>query len=198
MTPKPPDAVSRLRHAFPRRLASRVDAILAGLSLDSLQTSPDDIGPVRFGGDHLNIPFRVYCSAPHAERTKGVADPQSIILACIYSRHHDGFVRERYLLDLLASREAWIPPFVLQLVGEYVLEIVQLIAERVDALRNESYAQFASENSAFLALIRQRVVSYWNCYYRSQFPRLTAYPAFTLLDALGLWGDHGARLIAAR
>ena len=72
---------------------------------------------------------------------------QKEILSSLYTRHHDGFVRERHLRQLLGVDEPWLPPFVIRLLGEYVVEICELIADRVGAMPRETYAKFAMEKS---------------------------------------------------
>ena len=77
----------------------------------------------------------------------------------------------RHLRRLFPSADAWVAPFVVQLLGEYVLEIVQLLAAHLDDLKAEPYKQFIVENPGFLSLTKQRMISYWDCYYRRQYPR---------------------------
>lgn len=60
----------------------------------------------------------------------------------------------------------WVPPFVIQLLGEYVIEIQSLIHKNIDVIMNPIYAQFINDNSEFISLTRQRIISYWNCYHR--------------------------------
>ena len=74
----------------------------------------------------------------------------------------------------------------MQLLGEYVVEIAHVI---VTALRDgyvAGLAQFVIDNPLFMATTRRRVVSYWNCYYRRQFPSLHDYPAHIALESIHL------------
>ena len=103
------------------------------------------------------------------------------------SRHHDGFVRQDSVARLLRIADDWTIPFVVHVIGEYVVEIVAVIAEELgdgDA-RLAGYRAFARENRAFVSLIRERAVSYWNCNYRAGWPTFDDYPARALLDRLG-------------
>jgi hypothetical protein len=120
---------------------------------------------------------------------------QETILRCLYTRHHDGFVRQRAVEGLLQAKQPWVVPFVVRLVGEYVLEIVETIAAGLDlsdAGTRQLYGEFVATNPAFMMLTRQRATSYWSVYYRDRFPVLRptgsdlweTYPAFTLLDRL--------------
>ena len=117
---------------------------------------------------------------------------QKEILSSLYTRHHDGFVRERHLRQLLGVDEPWLPPFVIRLLGEYVVEICELIADRVGAMPRDTYAKFAMENPDYIGLTRRRVVSYWACYYRAM--PIEQYPAYRAMSSLGLWTGSEARL----
>jgi hypothetical protein len=76
------------------------------------------------------------------------------------------FARKR-LTRIIASNRIWTPPFVVQLVGEYVAEIIRVVHQNLGNLDASLYRQFLRANPQFLAITEQRVISYWNCYYRS-------------------------------
>lgn len=75
----------------------------------------------------------------------------------------------------------------LQLVGEYVCEIIQRLLHHLPDIDRELIARFAADNSPFIALTQRRVISYWDVYYRSRFPRFTDYPGFQIMNAFHLW-----------
>lgn len=93
------------------------------------------------------------------------------------SRNHDGFVRQEYLSRIVASNYTWVPPFVIQLLGEYVVEILRVIEANLGNLDRALYTQFLRANRNFLALTEQRIFSYWDCYYRFSC-RKEDYPGF--------------------
>jgi hypothetical protein len=82
------------------------------------------------------------------------------------TRYHDGFVRQKHLERIIGSENIWIPPFVIQLVGEYVIEILQVVDHNLSNLNVSIYEQFIWWNPEFMALTERRVASYWNEYYR--------------------------------
>lgn len=180
------EARLRIRHAFPAVVWPDVD--VACLYLDPLYegptwlVSPDSINPILVNGEQLNIPYRVYLREPAPAHLSALTDMQQLILSAILSRSSNGFVREKSVGELLRSDEAWIPPFVLQLVGEYVLEIIRVVEEHSEVLKGSQYRRFAIDNPAFFQLLKQRIISYWNCYYRTTFPRLTDYPGFQIAE----------------
>ncbi len=85
-------------------------------------------------------------------------------------------------MRILKSNQGCIPPFVVQLLGEHVIEILQVIDDHREQLDSALYAQFLRANPAFLALTEKRVFSYWDCYYRSK--RKEEYVGFRVLNYL--------------
>jgi hypothetical protein len=98
--------------------------------------------------------------------------------------HCDGFVRQKHVRGLVSRTEPWVAPFVVQLLGEYILEIVETIDEASDGLKTDHFRAFVRQNPAFIQLTLQRATSYWNCYYRRSFPKLEDYPVVRLLRSL--------------
>ena len=87
-----------------------------------------------------------------------------------------------------------------QLVGEYVMEILQSVHDGLSDLsaegstRRHAYGDFLARNPEFFALTEHRAVSYWSCYYRWHIPDFAAYPASPVLDLLrSIASDHTAR-----
>jgi hypothetical protein len=77
-------------------------------------------------------------------------------------------------------------PYVVQLLGEYVVEIASLILGRLTAQSSfgrPEYRDFVAANEAFMQLTEQRAISYWSAYYRQDFSR-TSYPALVALAKL--------------
>lgn len=175
---------TRIRAAFPPGQQADVDRVLEILVPDRHPISPDNIGAVTCGGEPLRIPRRVYLQPP--SQVNGLNDEQRAILWCIYTRHHDGRVREAAVRALMPSALAWTTPFVIQLVGEYVVEIVELIAKHAAYLAEPCHRRFVNENPQFMALTRQRATSYWDCYYRRRWPNKRGYPSIQVLDFLQL------------
>ncbi|MFE3446030.1 hypothetical protein ACFXNW_23630 [Nocardia sp. NPDC059180] len=144
---------------------------------------------VRVEGEDLTIPYRLY-NAELAEDVFGrLSARQTKILHCLYTRHHDGRVRQHHLNRIIEATDPWIVPYVVQLVGEYVLDIVISIQQRLTALDEPgtphrlAYGRFCVANTEFLHLTSQRVSSYWDCYYRDRYLRRD-YPGRLLIDSL--------------
>jgi hypothetical protein len=70
--------------------------------------------------------------------------------------------------------------FVIQLAGEYVVEILNVIYNSLPALDTPIYREFLHNNPTFLGLTGQRIASYWDCYYRGH--RQQEYVGFKILE----------------
>jgi hypothetical protein len=138
---------------------------------------------VAVGGERVAIPYRVHYPELTVEALEPMSDRQQMIASCIFSRHGDGYVRERWIARVLDSTEPWAIPYVLQLLGEYVVEICVLILARAP-LTSPEYQGFVRENGDFVALTEQRAKSYWGAYYRFRYPQRRDYPALVALDRM--------------
>lgn len=108
------------------------------------------------------------------------------------TRNADGRIRQEALRKLLQDDALWTTPYIIQLCGEYVVEIATDILQfltteltKRSKLR-QSYRQFIADNPTFLTLTGQRALSYWNANDRWRFAR-DDYPqlaALRLLDDL--------------
>jgi hypothetical protein len=166
-----------LANAFP--LAIQQDALIAISALSENRfSSPWQTFSLRLGHEVLALLQRIYYVPPVLQTLR--APLQMEILDCLFTRHHDGFVRQNHLGRIIRSRNAWIPYFVVPLAGEYVVEILQVICENLIYLETSIYAGFLRSNPEFLELTEKRVLSYWDCYHRSI--KKQEYPGFLLLD----------------
>lgn len=140
-------------------------------------------------GEPVDVPHRIYSRAPtNGTPLEGSVDATAV--ACLYTRHHDGYVRQRALQHVLRSGEPWTVPFIVQLLGEYVIEICDDIYRFAETeLPNRpghlrAVGAFADENPDFINLTRQRATSYWSCYYRHQHAGWKTYPGLLALKTM--------------
>jgi hypothetical protein len=171
--------LGELAAAFPSSLADDVAAVAAAVP-DATWESASAFGVV-VGTETLAIPYRIYRPEPDLAVERELSPLQQTVLASFYTRHHDGRVRQRRVEAIIASDAEWVVPFVIHLVGEYVIEIVRAIQDALGDLdpadaRREPYRRFVMANPALLDLVAARAMSYWAEYYRGQFPRWDASP----------------------
>ncbi len=179
-TAKTSRSKEELIRSFPLELRVEVRAVLSALPEDR-HSANWRFFTVRCGEEFLSIPYRIYLNPPSLATVRLTA-LQSELLDCLLTRHHDGIVRQKHLERIIRSRNRWVPCFIGALVGEYVVEILRVIQANLPHVDASIYADFARANPDFLELTAKRVISYWDCYYRS-IPK-KEYPGFLIVDFL--------------
>ena len=169
---------------FPPVLHAAARAAAAAAARDEI-APPQGAFHVDVDGETLHIPYRLYYDTARLRRA--LDDAQGVerrILACLGTRHHDGHVRQACLARILDGDEAWLIPYIVQLAGEYVIEIVDDVARWSETRDASALAAFARANPAWLATLSRRVTSYWNCYHRRAYPDRADYPGTRVLSRL--------------
>jgi hypothetical protein len=129
----------------------------------------------------LILPSRVYFQMTNYDAE--LATPaEHLVAACILTRNHDGWSRQRALTTLLRNPQPWISPYILRLSSEYVIEILDLIEDHMDQFSQSDIGTFIRLNPAFYQTMKHRIVSYWDCYYRSRFPKFGQYVGYRLIQ----------------
>lgn len=167
--------------SFPAELRSVASVLLPALT--AREQWPAHQGfVVHVQSEQLSAPYRVYYEPSHLrELIRSSSGEQRTLALCLGTRHWDGFVREECVRELIGVDRPWVVPFAVQLTGEYVVEIVQVIAAGLGRVNEKAYGAFVRENPEFMATTKRRVISYWSCYYRAPFPKLEVYPGFLAL-----------------
>jgi hypothetical protein len=142
---------------------------------------------MELSGEPVYVPYRFHFLAgtdllQNLER-------RSPLARCLLSRSIDGRIRQRALRSILPLQEAWVIPFVVLPLGEYVVEIVEDIRSALPLLDRDAYANFVRENRDVTRLTRAKAMSYWDCYYRHGYPERKNYPAFVVLNQLEQWAS---------
>lgn len=176
-----------LLNAFPAALRQDVVKVIQILALHNhdvliidrqINNVFDLIHPVEqniiLDDESLKIPYRIYFIEPSAIPEKMLTDLQKSILNCIFLRHHNGFVRQRSLEKLIDKADYFVVPFAFQLLGEYVIEILEVLQMHINP-NIDIYAKFINENPKYWRLTESRMISYWNEYYRKPI-----YPNYSL------------------
>lgn len=185
-----------LLNAFPRTLKKDVESVLNILPFEVNNVELSDgqfynvenlIHPdfqiVNLDGEVLKIPYRVYFNEPKIEKEQTLTNRQKSILNCIFLRHHNGYLRQSRL-EKIENNEYWITPFTFQLLGEYVIEIIEVLDNQIDDNKLENYKRFANDNPKYYQQTESRMISYWNEYYRRKFPNLKLYIGRIIFDQL--------------
>ncbi len=109
---------------------------------------------------------RIYFQEPSPELENGLTETQKHIINCIYTRHHNGYVREKRLQKLIGIDHEWILIYKLQLLGEYVIEILFELDKHITNENIHLYKQLTLNNRKYWVQTKSRIISYWNEYYR--------------------------------
>lgn len=142
-----------------------------------------DYFSVSFQSEKLQIPYRLYFQEI---KSVNLNETESVILHCLFTRHHNGFVRQKSLEKIISSKESIITPFVFQLLGEYLIQIIDVVNDNLSEKLTEDMISLAKENPQYLELTKQRMISYWNCYYRGYSSKKADYVGFKVLEKLNL------------
>jgi hypothetical protein len=160
--------VDALKRAFPAAL--RHDLTTASVKVDlNADYPPARPFTAHVAGEVVEIPSRVYFTSLGPVQRNDLTPAERELINLLYTRHHNGFVRESALKCVVQVPRPWVCPFVVHLCGEYVVEILHEIERRLVILDRTMYAEFLANNAVLWSLTKQRVASYWNCYYRQQF-----------------------------
>jgi hypothetical protein len=176
------DRKYQLLKAFPKELEDDLIKVLSIIN----QTSKLDFShsfEVIFYGNKLSIPERIYYNEPSVTEFNSLTKKQQIIVNCLYTRHHNGFVREENLKKIirLCNEHNWIIPYLIRITGEYVMEILQDIKANLEMIDKGLIKDFIAKNPTFYNTTVSRVVSYWNCYYRNKYPNKEDYVGFEII-----------------
>jgi hypothetical protein len=169
-----------LQKAFPSYLKNDAKSVFSSFNIKS-EIKNYQTFSVNLRGEHLQIPYRIYFEKPNDFILNST---RSLMLNCLFTRHYDGFLREKCLRRIIRSDEYWIAPFVFQSLGEYVIQILNVIEENLFPSLVENLSTFVSENPEFFNLTKSRVVSYWNEYYRHNFPKIENYVGYRILSKI--------------
>lgn len=187
----------RLRKSFPKELHSDVNEVLKILPFENNNVKLCDGSfhrvdnlihetelDIELDNETLTIPYRLYFNEPSPELEKTLTNTQQDILNCIYLRHHNGYLREKRLNLISDNSEKWTIPFIIQLIGEYVYELLPIVDKRINKYTLNNYTEFRDENPKYWQQTESRMISYWNEYYRYEFPKLKEYLGFEIINRI--------------
>lgn len=135
----------------------------------------------------IHIPYRIYNPPLSTTKVKTLTLQQQLILFCIFTRHHNGFIRHEMVKNIMQihptlEEDDFIIPYIFLLLGEYVAEICEDLYPYIKANRSV-INNFMQKNTEFSYLTYQRSVSYWNEYYRqSIYKDYRNYPTSKVFD----------------
>lgn len=158
--------------AFPNELESDINSILGIMKLNN-ELHSNSTFEVIVGGEKIHIPERIYHEEPTESEEIKMTAFQRQILNCFFTRHHNGYVRQRRLRSIFdnGNVEKWMIPYILRLTGEYVEGIINDIYLNIDLIDVDNLKDFINNNKYFIKLTEDRIASYWNEYHRWRISR---------------------------
>lgn len=136
--------------------------VTVGVSEDTIQYILDN-KVVRF-------PYRTYFIDISDEVKEILSQRQKMILHCMYSRSCDGFVRQKHIFSLLQmDYEDWAIPYIIKVCDEYVVEILEMTYDILKEQDTERIKSFCLENIVPFCKSYNRMISYWNEFYRYKY-----------------------------
>jgi hypothetical protein len=188
----------RLKNYFPTFLAKDVEKVL------SIMPLTDEIFVESFGKQYkidnaihsenreiklksetIILTGRICFAEPNPELENNLTDTQKQILNCIYTRHFDGYIRERLLKNLLDIDHVWILPFKLELLGEFVIEILFELDKHITDDNIKLYKQLTLDNKKHWTQIKSRMVSWWDADYRHpNYKKLKDYIGYKIIKRI--------------
>ncbi|WP_430426976.1 hypothetical protein [Parasphingorhabdus sp.] len=171
-----------LARAFPSKFQTQAKRVCGSILRYSLPGSKDWIGRfnVNVNDEVIWVPSRVYFEKVPFDFAH-IDEDEHLMQQCIFTRHHSGYKRQAALAKIISSNKSWTLPFIVFLVGEYVIEILDDIYADLSGIDDDKLGQFLANNPEFHLLTRERVVSYWDVYYRRNIPR-NEYVGFKILE----------------
>jgi hypothetical protein len=96
--------LNRVFSAYPSNLKNDDKMVLDILPIAKHEVHDSSIEVKISGGEFVTLPSRVYFPIPSEKSMANLSEIQNDILASLFTRHHDGYVRERYLRTLIEKQ----------------------------------------------------------------------------------------------
>ena len=126
-------------------------------------------------GCQIKFPYRVFFIDDN-ELYEELDEEEKIIYDCIFTRHCDGYIREKHIRNILSKDfDDNCMPYILRVASEHVIEIVDLVYKKLANRNNELFHKFCINNIQLVKKNYQRMVSYWNYFYRDKCFRFKNY-----------------------
>lgn len=167
-------------NAFPTSLTNEVNSLLDKLNWTTENKSTECFY-INFEGQTIKIPYRIYYEEPLQHN---LTQTETFLLDCIFTRHHNGYIREKRLRRIITADNYLATPFIAQLLGEYVIVILDVIKENLSSNKLDNLIRLKTDNPKFFKLTEKRIQSYWDCYYKWTAPKKTDYVGFQILKAM--------------
>ena len=166
--------------AFPKDLKEAVSKVFNLILNDTYNKAVDGESPDRveylLSDSIIQIPYRIYYMDNSNSFINDLNSRKKMILHCIYSRSDDGFVRQNHLKSLLSmDYEDWAIPYIVKICDEYIVEILEMTYVILRQQDTECIKKFCHQNRVSFCKSYNRMISYWNEFYRNEHKNFKQY-----------------------
>lgn len=157
---------------FPIELNSDVSIVLNLISKKTYNNVPGETESgctyTLLDGQEVTFPYRIYYFDKY-NRFSSLTFEQKMIYHCIFSRSYNGFVREKHIKSILEEDYPdWVFPYILKISDEYIIEILEIVYNELKNKNTDTLKSFCILNFQTFVRSYDRMISYWNEYYRNQ------------------------------
>lgn len=129
------------------------------------------------------FPYRIYLSDSIDDLNASFSPVQKLIYHCIFTRSNNGYIRENHTEALLKCETPyWAVPYILKVCDEYVVEILELVYSQLSKNDTSMYKNFCKLNIRKFLHSHNRMISYWNEFYRYKYPKYNDYIGKALFE----------------
>ena len=146
-----------IQKAFPVKIRREVDSLLTKFTVETKHSTHRG-ETVVIGEENFEIPDRIYYNPPYSLTNSKFTRKEQEICNCIFSRHNDGYIRQKAIQNIIGSDNYWTIPYIVRIIGEYVIEILNDIDSDFELINKSNLTSFVRQNPKFYNQTRSRVI----------------------------------------
>lgn len=153
---------------FPKKICEDVNFVSNMIKYNKLDLDPTEQSCLYLiDGKEVKFPYRIYYKDKLKINELKLSSQQNVIYHCIFSRSCDGFVREKHIKELLSINfPRWAIPYIIKICDEYVVEILETVYNQLQNKCIDEIKTICKQNLNTFCLSHDRMISYWNEFYR--------------------------------
>jgi hypothetical protein len=160
-----------IQKAFPVEIRGEINSLLTKFAVETKYATHRGES-VAIGEEKIEIPDRIYYNPPYSLTNSKFTQKEKEILNCIFLFLENGYIRQKAIQNIICSSNSWTIPYIVRIIGEYIVEILNDINNNFEIINKSNLISFARQNPEFYNRTRARINSYWDCYFRQQFPEI--------------------------